>query len=236
MKVLFPCLDSVIVNNLLAREIGLAEAAVLTELCKEIQKRGTNKDGHIAIARNEKQLTELFPFNKLSQTKKILEKLRDLGYIYISDNTMFETDVLWYMINWNKLKQLKSITVLTDGEIKDLHEPPPAKLIQPKDKEQSLRYKLLYAAYMKVCGWDQSISLTPRDRAECGNSVNDMMKRYPDHDTDAMVLMLSGVSLYIRSVLKWTTPIRPSTINRVWGDYVSHCKEFNNGLPLGVKE
>lgn len=218
----------------LAREIGLYESMMLPAICEEIEDHGTIKDGLRMIARNDKQLKEMFPYcRSIALIRKIFERLQNLGYLYISQNTLFDDECLWYGLNETKLRELKSIIIMSDDEIHDAHIIPAQVSANGNGngQEKPKIFQVLYGAFLKACHWNNSLNLTSRDRAEVGQEVNALIKRYPDREVENLKLMVLGFDTYRRTVLKYPQPCRPSGISRAWGPYADYCKNVLGNKP-----
>lgn len=238
MKILLNPSDNVVVSLPLAKEVGLYEAVMLIDIHKEIEARGTTKDGIMMIARNEKQMREMFPYCKnIVLIRKLLDRLQNLGYLYITENVLFDDQSLWFGLNETNLRTLKSVTILSKDEIHDAHL---IKQVSIKSngngnhKEDSHIFKLIQKDFMKVCHWDGSINLTPRDWAELNREVKSLIEKYHDREIINLRLMLLGIDIYRRDVLKQTQPYRPSGVARAWGSYSDYCRTVLNNNPPDV--
>jgi len=237
MKILFPCGDILGINLPLAKEVGLYEAAMIVDLHKEIMIRGTKKNGIMMVARDEKQLRELFPYCKnITLIRKVLDRLQGQGFIYITQDIIYNDGSFWFGFNEEKLRGLKSIIIMSDEEYHDVKLEQIKLNIKPhngngNNNKHSIRYKILYGTILRACHWDGSLGLSQKDRTEAGESVKFVIGRYPNHDIQNLKLMILGIDIYRSEILKQKVPYRPSGINRAWGSYSDWCNEFNNGEP-----
>jgi hypothetical protein len=234
MKILLQTAEYDFIYLPLAREIGLYESKMLLDIAKALDNTGVKKDGLLMIARNDKQLKEMFPYcRNIALIRKILEKLQSQGYLYISQNTLFDPECLWYGLNEKKLRELRSITILSKEEDHDAHIP--STQIQLSNNgnghEESRIFQILKDAFIKACHWDKSLNLTSRDWAEVSTEVKALIKKYPDHEIENLRLMVLGIDTYRRDVLKQAQPYRPSGISRAWGPYSTWCEKFNGRKP-----
>lgn len=232
MKLLLPYDESICINIALAKEIGLYESIALLQLYKEIDKHGVRKDGLRQIAKTKKQLTELFNWCKVNQIDKLLSRLESSGYVFISENTLFDDSALWFSLNEEKLKELKSLVVMSDNEVTEAHIIPPPKIKQETNGDgESHKFKILFRAVLIACHWNKAPNLSDRDRAEVGSVVRSIIKDYPDNEIEELRLMVLGIDTYRIEVLKQSYPFRPSGIMRAWTDYELHCTKHLKGNP-----
>jgi len=236
MKILLPYDDTICVNIALAKEVGLYEAAALLTIYKEIEQKGVNKDGNRMIARKESELKDLFPWcRNIDLIRKTLDRLTSKGYLYISDNTLFDDDYLWYGLNVNKLREIKSLTILFNEEIKEMHISPAPRKVETNGNGNSLLYKEVYAAMLETCHWNLAPNLSSRDRAEAGAVTKWLVDQYSDLEIDSVVAMVKGIDIYRQTILKQARPFSPSGVMRAWTDYVIYCRKYLNGTPPGVR-
>jgi hypothetical protein len=232
LNLLLPYDESICINIALAKEIGLYESIALLQLYKEIEDRGVKKDGLRQIAKTKKQLRELFNWCKSTQIEKLLQRLESSGYIFISENTLFDDSALWFCLNEDKLKEIKSIVIMSDYDITEAHTtPPPRTKEKTNESGESTRFKALFGAFLKTCHWDKAPTLAERDRSEIGAAVKSLLKDYPDNETEDLRLMILGFDTYRIAVLKQSYPYRPSGIMRAWTDYETYCIKHLNGNP-----
>lgn len=237
MKLLIPPGDAVCVNMSLAREIGLAEAAVITKLYECIEELGMDRSGHKMVCRTDEELKRLFPWiKKVSELKKIISNLQDKDFIYVSSLTLLDNGSLWYGLNFDKLKTLKSIVILSDEIV---HAPPVPRernIAPAAIKAESHLHQVLFGAILKVCHMDLIPRLYPRDANEVGGVAKNIIKLYPDHEIEPLKLMVLGFDTYWTQTLQMKQSPRPSTIWSKWQQYFEWCKTFNNNEPPEIKK
>lgn len=231
MNLLISHENNIIINIALAREIGLYQASILLKFHEEIKTNGIKKDGIKQIARSEKELKKMFPWCKLSQIRKTIDNLQARGYLYISDNTLFnDNSYLYYSLNETKLRELKSITILSNEEVTELHIAP-IRITSDEKDAPSHTFQMLFGAFLKACHWNKAPSLSERDRAQIGHAVKALIKEYPDHEPENLKLMVLGFDTYRKDVLRSNVPYGPMAIYKAWTDYAAYCQKIRGGKP-----
>lgn len=230
----------------LAKEVGLELSEALLILEAEIAERGIKKDGHYMIARDDKGLKTIFPWCGTAKAKKILASLEEKQLIFISDNTLFQNDALWYGLNWDKIKTLKSIVVMTELEIEESHAAPVAVAAKKGAGDDNghrngdgkpVIFHVIFGAVLKICHWDKTPKLSNADRLEVGGLVKNLLHLYPKHDIEPLRLMVLGFETYRVEVLKLTgSAPRPGKVWSMWQGYSEYCTNFLDKKPPQVRE
>lgn len=219
-------------HSALAREIGIEASVVLLTLEHEITENGMDKDGYRMVARDNKQLAALFPWTTVGQAKKALESLRDRGFVFIIDATLFTKDsTRWLGCNYQKLKTLRSITILGDGDIDDLRETKQRILQVEKDDTPQL-YRDLLPVVVKMS--NLTLPLTARDAKEAWDFIKKIVVKYPE-DFERLQKRILGMRVWQESRQirgeKFMAP-RPLTAWSNWTRFGDYCKEnFQGNLP-----
>lgn len=226
----------------LARELGLEEADILLGLEAEIQARGMIKDNRKMVARNQKEIANLFPWCSPVRSKRLLESLRDRNYIYIIDETIIARDTTkWYAMNWPQVQTLKSIVVLDEGDIVV-----PTPTVETKqvaavkiNGNDSHAHNEIFKAFLVACNFDRKL-MSPRDTGEVGQCVKKIMTKYPKKETEDICKMVRAFRVYWCEIepqrFKPPTrrnPPRPFTILSQWENYSDYCKtNLGGSLPV----
>lgn len=222
----------------LAREIGLEEAEVLLSLEAEIQQRGTSKNEQQMVARTAKQLEEMCPWSTGAGIIKILEKLQNRGYVDILEETwlLSRTDTTrWYALNWQKIRELKSIVVMSEEEeIKSLQLSTPI-LQSPApepEKSPSRLHQVLFGAFLIAGNLDARL-LSGRQRGAIGSAVKKISGMYPNHDIETLRAMIIGFRVWwveITGARLNRIPPQVETILSQWQNYADYCKRELGGI------
>lgn len=239
MRILLPNDDSIPVYQPLAREIGLYEALVLLKLESGIAELGMVKDGHRMIARTKQELYVYFA-SWLSKGKvdKILDSLHDRGFIFIVEGTFEDTH--WYALNFDKLRSLKSVAILAEDEIADMHVPMKSitREVSSVANGHSEIYKEIYGALLVVGNFKTEL-LGERVRREIGSATKKIISFYPDREIAHLKLMVLGYRQWwceIAYAPKVMNPPQPVAVLSGWGNYEKYCKEHLHGKPPQIPE
>lgn len=235
MKLLISHSDSICINIALARELGLYESTMLLAIYKAIDETGIKKSGIKQIARTDKQLKEMFSWCKPALITKTIERLQAKEYIIISDQTLFDDQALWFGLNWEKLREIKSLVIFGDDELLEAYVKPEPKAKENGDGESRI-HQVIFGAFLKACRWYKSPMLSARDKGEAGSAVKALIKMYPDREIDALRLMVLGIDVWRVNILKQDQPFRPYGIMRKWTIYSEYCQKVLNNRPPQVPE
>lgn len=238
MRIVIPNSTRMTFDPMLAKEMGLEMSIVLLMLEQEIAERGMDKDGIRMVARDSKQVCAMLPWMGAAQARKSLEALRDKDFIYILEATLFTKDsTKWYGINWAKVRTLKSIIVLGDGDIEDMHEP--AQKVLPEEPAKTngnglpQLHKSLFPVVIKMS--NLTVPLTPRDAGEVGQFIKRIIAKYPDEDFERLQKRILGIRVWQESRTSrgehFMAP-KPMTAWSNWERYAQFCREkFQGNLP-----
>lgn len=234
MRILLPNDDSLPIYRPLAREIGIYEALVLLKLESGIAELGMMKDGHRMIARTKPELYDYFSaWLTKGKVDKIIDSLHERNFIFVVEGTFEDTH--WYALNFDKLRTLKSIAVLAEDEIADMHVPAKrvVKEVLATSNGHSVMYQAIFGALLVVGNFKQEL-LNERMRREVGSAAKKIISFYPDHEIDALKMMVLGFRKWWCEIAyspKVMNPPHSSAVLSGWGNYEKYCKEHLNGNP-----
>jgi hypothetical protein len=239
MKILIQSRQYVSIYAPLAREIGLEESVVLLGIEAGIQEHGTTYKAHRAICWSSDQLKERFgSLMSIREIKIALDSLQKKDLLFVSDGQ--DSKCFWLALNWPKVRELKSILVMSEEESAELAPLPTVKAQKATGNGNggsSLLETAVWHALVKSAAFNPK-GLTPRDVGELKEARKRIIAMAADMSTGyeiyPLVLRILGQRVWWVEILGAKSnpphqPLRPMAAISKWVPYVEYCQRYLRG-------